>query len=702
MKQISNWANATTFDIESDGLLDEATKFHVLSCSMSNGKRVNIKGDDFKKYKQFVEMHIAKGIPVVAHNGIRYDVPLIEKLTGIDCSKLMVIDTLYLSWHLNPDREQHGLDSFLEDYGIAKPKIDSWTDLSYEDYRHRCDSDVDINVALWEDLKGRLVRMFTYIKDQIDSGEVDNKRVSDDEFMYLDSLKGLSVEQHIDRYLTFMMSKADKARLREKTKIKIDKELLKDTDEKLEALLKEAADKLEAVMPKVPKYAKKNRPKKPFLKSGELSASGLSWNEAVEGLDKVDELGNKLTLVVEDDENSVKVLKKYEEPNINSTDQIKKWLFLHGWKPKTFKFVKDKEAQQAWADSGFKKELKPKPRQIPQLSVDGEEGKELCPSVLELASKVPEIEAYSGYTLLKHRYDVIQGFKNALVDDLYVRAEVGGLTNTLREKHRVPVVNLPSVSRPWGKEIRGLLIAGKGQTMLGSDLSSLEDRVKNHFCLAHDPDYVESISVDGYDAHVAMCYEAGFITKEERDEWYKGNKLDKVKAVRGLGKTVNYSSVYGAGAETIARSGGIPLEDAKKLHKAYWKVHAYVKSIADDQFTFACDKGHRWLINPVNGFPYSIRAEKDIFSTLIQGTGSYFFDIWVDNVVEKMNNLWGVSVLQLLMHDELAFSFKDLQKLRDTMSNIIYESIDKVNQQFKLRIDLGCDVQFGDSYAEIH
>lgn len=135
MKQISNWANATTFDIESDGLLDEATKFHVLSCSMSNGKRVNIKGDDFKKYKQFIEMHINKGIPVVAHNGIRYDVPLIEKLTGIDCSKLMVIDTLYLSWHLNPDREQHGLDSFLEDYGIAKPKIEQheWQGVTKEE-----------------------------------------------------------------------------------------------------------------------------------------------------------------------------------------------------------------------------------------------------------------------------------------------------------------------------------------------------------------------------------------------------------------------------------------------------------------------------------------------------------------------------------------------------------------------------------------
>lgn len=702
MKQISNWENATVFDIEADDLLDEATKFHVLSCKMANGTKTDIKENDLKKYKQFIEYHIKKSIPVVAHNGIQYDVPLIEKLTGIDCSKLMVIDTLYLSWHLNPTRELHGLDSFLADYGIEKPKIESWSDLTYEKYRHRCREDVKINVALWEDFKHRLIQMFTFIKEQIDNGEVENKRVSDDEVMYIDTLKNISVEQHINRYLTFLMSKADKARLRGKTGIKIDKELLAETDKRLEDLVNEAAKALESVMPKVPQYVKKNKPKKPFKKNGELSASGLSWNEAIDGLRKKDELGNPLSMIVEDDDTCVKVLKGYKEPNINSSDQIKKWLFSFGWKPKTFKFVKDKEAQQLWADSGFRKELKPKPRSIPQLSVEGKEGKELCPSVLALEDQVPEIKYYSGYTLLKHRYDVIQGFKRELINDSFVRAEVGGLTNTLREQHRVPVVNLPSVSRPWGKEIRGLLIAGKGQTMLGSDLSSLEDMVKNHFCLAHDPEYVESINVEGYDAHVSMCYEAGFISKEDRDAWYAGEKRKHVKEIRPLGKTVNYSSVYGAGAETIARSGNIPVADAKKLHKAYWEVHWYVKAIAEEQFTFACSEGHRWLINPINGFPYSVRSDKDIFSTLIQGTGSYFFDVWVDNVVEEMYSRWGQAMLNLLYHDELAFSFKDLQKLRDTMSKIVYEAIDKVNQEFKLRVTLGCDVQFGDSYAEIH
>lgn len=702
MKKIYNWQKATVADVEADGLLDEATKLHVVSCTLANNQSIDIRGDDFDRIKKFLDYHLDNDIPLVGHNFIGYDIPLLEKLLKVDLSKLMVIDTLALSWYLNFSRDQHGLDSFFGDYGIAKPKIENWDNLSYEEYRNRCSEDVKINKALWEDLKQRLIDMYTTVKEEIDSGNVDTKRVDDGEVLYIDSLKGLSVEEHIDRLLTFLMFKMDTVRLREKTRIKIDRELLESTDKELERKIEEAKQELEAVMPKVPEYSIKNKPKKPFKKDGTLSPSGESWNESIKGLKIKDEMGNYLSLEVEGKPDSLKVLKGYREPNINSSSQIKDWLFSKGWKPETFKFVKDKEAQQRWADSGFKKELKPEIRKIPQLSVDGDEGKELCPSVLRLEERVPEIKAYSGYTLLKHRYDIIQGFKREMSEDGYVQARVGGFTNTLREQHRVPIVNLPGVNRPYGENIRGLLTCEDDEVLLGSDLSSLEDRVKNHFCLPHDPEYVESISVDGFDPHVYMCYMAGYISEDDLDAWYRGEKRDHVKALRPLGKCVNYSSVYGAGPETIARSGDMKLEDAKKLHKAYWEVHWYVKAIAEEQVTFHCSKGFRWLINPINGFCYSIRSEKDIFSTLIQGTGSYFFDCWVDNVLSEMYSRWGKATLSLEMHDELAFKFRDSQKLRDTFETLVKNAIEEVNKKFLIRVPLGCDVQFGNSYADIH
>ena len=161
MKKIYNWENATVADLESDGLLREATKIHVLCCEMSNGKSASIKGEDTKRIKAFFQHHIDNEIPVVFHNGATFDIVLVEKLLGVDLSKLMLIDSLALSWYLNFSRMKHGLGTFHEDYGIEKPAVDDWENLTYEEYEHRCKEDVRINVALWKDLKARLIDMYT-------------------------------------------------------------------------------------------------------------------------------------------------------------------------------------------------------------------------------------------------------------------------------------------------------------------------------------------------------------------------------------------------------------------------------------------------------------------------------------------------------------------------------------------------------------
>lgn len=135
MKNITNWRNASVADVETDGLLKEATKYHVLSCELANGYRRSIKGSNLAKIRDFFKYHIDNNIPVVFHNGIAFDIPVSEKLLGIDLSELMVIDTLFISWYLNIDRKLHGLDSFFEDYGIAKVKVkeEEWKGLTEEE-----------------------------------------------------------------------------------------------------------------------------------------------------------------------------------------------------------------------------------------------------------------------------------------------------------------------------------------------------------------------------------------------------------------------------------------------------------------------------------------------------------------------------------------------------------------------------------------
>lgn len=714
MKKIKNFMKATVGDIESNGLLDKITKLHVVSFQME-GKGVcslNPENEKDRIMKMF-QWHISNEIPMVFHNGIGFDIPAIEKLYGMDLSELMVIDTLALSWYLNTTRKSHGLDSFHEDYGIKKPEITDWEGLSYEEYRHRCQEDVKINKALWEDLKGRLIQLYTMAQAEIDAGNVGGTRMSPDEEIYLDRFRGDSVENAINRILTFLMFKMDCAALQEKTGWQLDMELLEKSIQELSVKLDAAKVELEAVMPKVPKYVKKNRPAKPFKMNGELSASGQSWQDAMDQLDRgdVDEFGTKLVLPVEGTADEVKILKGYDPPKSGSHEQVKDFLYSHGWVPQTFKYVKDKEAFQAWIESKpaegspriawtIWKESKPKERRIPQITVGGDDGKELCESVLELAEEVPEIHVYANFGVLRHRISVLEGLKEQADENGRVKARIAGFTNTLRVKH-AGVVNLPGVDKPYGDITRGVLVAGPGNISCGSDMSSLEDRTKHHFMLPLDPEYVKTMQAEDFDPHILMALTAKMITQKEFDDFMKGEKSANAKAARKKGKTTNYASVYNAGAAKIAQAAGVSLEEGKILHAAYWELNWAVKAIAEEQVVIDC-VGGKWLINPVNGFCYSLRKDSDRFSTLAQGTGSFFFDMWVDGILEGQMKKWGKKSLTGSFHDEKIIVHKDKPAIREAMQEIIAKSIEDVNEKYKLRRKLGCETQFGYRYSEIH
>jgi len=105
----------------------------------------------------------------------------------------------------------------------------------------------------------------------------------------------------------------------------------------------------------------------------------------------------------------------------------------------------------------------------------------------------------------------------------YVKAEIAGLTNTLRFKHKKPLVNLPGVDKPWGKEVRGCLVAPEGYVLCGADMTSLEDTTKRHFIHPYDPEFVKEMSREDFDPHLKLAVMAGVITEDEYKfyVWYK-------------------------------------------------------------------------------------------------------------------------------------------------------------------------------------
>ena len=474
---------------------------------------------------------------------------------------------------------------------------------------------------------------------------------------YLDKLYEDGDSNKLIRYLAHKMNCAT---MQEASKWKLDIDKGTALLSELTSNYKIAVDALATVMPQVPKMAKRTRPAKPYKKDGSLSATGEKW----------DTLTKENDLPFEYDE-VIKVVVGQTPPNPSSVPQIKDWLVSLGWKPATY----------SYNEAG---------KSVPQIKKpDGN----LCDSVDILIKSNPELEHLKTMTVVKHRIGAVQGLLDNADNNGFVEANVQGFTNTLRFKHRV-CVNLPSERKPYGKELRSLFTVRKQNHILcGSDMASLEDRTKQHYMWDYDPEYVKAMTTPGFDPHLDLALSAGAVTQEQVDEYKSGNKTPEILQLRHNYKGGNYACTYGAGATTLSRQLGISEVEAGKIHKAYWKRNWALKKIAKDAVVKTVD-GQLWLWNPVSQLYYFLKADKDKFSTLNQGTGTYCFDMWLGFIIRKRKQLTAQ------FHDEVILELQESKQ--EDITLILKEAIQNVNKTLKLNRDLDCDISFGKDYSQIH
>jgi len=621
-------------DIETDGLV--SSKIHVMSVGFKNEK-----GDweikSTNDYEAMERLMTDEKNTIIGHNFIPFDAVEIERVLGIEV-KANIIDTLALAWYIYPERVgSYGLAAFGEDYGIPKPKIDDWEGLTYEQYSHRCEEDVKINIKVWEDIREKLFELY--------SDKDDLKR-----FM---------------KYIMFKMQCVAKQRV---IGTKIDTDMVKANIAILESLKEPKTRSLISAMPlgKV----KKTKPSSMFKKDGSPSVRSTKWYDYLRE--------NGLPLTTEE---------VREDANPASNKQLKDWLTSLGWKPDIFK-------EGANGD-------------VPQIR---NSDRELCKSVIKLVDKEPAIADLDGLSVINHRLGVLNSFLETTNSEGYTVASMSGFTNTLRLRHSRPIANLPGVTGAISKAIKGgatkeeavslnlrdgqiireCIVATEGYTLCGSDVTSLEDNTKRHYMWDYDPEYVKDQMVEGFDPHLDLAIKAGAINEEELDDLKESGGL---KPIRDIYKMANYSCIYGVGASKLADATGLSVKEAKGVIEKYWDRNWSIKQLPNDMIVKSVD-GQQWLLNPLNKFWYSIRAEKDIFSTLNQGTGAYVFDCWVKIMLAS-----GITPF-LQYHDE-KLSLCPIGK-EEEFESILHESMEAVNDLLKLNIEITVDVQFGHTYADVH
>lgn len=480
------------------------------------------------------------------------------------------------------------------------------------------------------------------------------------------------------RFLKYLGFKGKCAAYQEQNPLTLDYPRVLKNIEELEEQQKEKTEALAKVMPKVKKTKWQKKPKSTHKKDGTLSVAGQNWYNALK------ENGIPITSKEAKCLEKVRVFSYWEEPNPGSSDQVKQWLFDLGWEPCFYKYVREDDGSE---------------RKIPQVRKEGE----LTPSVLNLMEDNPDLKYLEGLTVVQHRLAIFKGFRDECIpqeDGTYtIAATIGGLTNTLRFKHKKPLVNLPGVDKPYGKEIRGCLMAPEGYEVVGADVVSLEATTKRHYIHPYDPEYADEMGQDTFDEHIDLAVKNGEMSQEDY-EWYvrqnedttnEPERFKKLKKIRKGWKPVNYAAVYGIGPPKLSRELGTTKKRASELLDSYWErnwaVLECVKPLKVKRFG-----NHNWLYNPVSGFWYELRYDKDKFSTLNQGTGVYLFDSWLARCAAEgyMGNAQ--------FHDEtLGFT-----AYKQKTSAKLIKSVNRLNEELNLNVIMSIDIQYGENYADVH
>lgn len=664
-------------DLESDGFLKEMTKLHVLSVGWKNSDGVwQIKSTN--KKEDIAKVFSNPNNIIVIHNGRRFDVPALNKLFPDIEIKATIIDSLALSWWLMPNRskegKKYGLQAFGEDYGVPKPKIADWNSLTYEEYCHRCEEDVKINIRLWEDLKQKGTLMYQ---------------------------NNLNDFYRLINILNWIM---DCSYMQEEQKIKVDVKKTEETLEYFSKLKEEKIEQLKKGMPKIPVKAKRNPPKSPYKKDGSLSETGLKWKRLTEGCNLPFEYDGVIEEVI-----------SWEDANPNSVQQKKAWLYSLGWVPKTFKHNRDKATGEV--------------NIVEQIMT---EEKELCESVLKLAEKEPAIEALSGVTVLTHRMGLLKGFLANKDENDMIYQGLQQLAVSMRWMHAT-IVNLPRYTGKGdirdGKWIRECLISGEGKKIVQSDLSGIESRTSDHYTFHINPGRIKKTQMPFFDPHCEISVQSSLMSRDEEiyyvfksalkdfpdlkietfSEIYQPTEevyrmlalpeaeqktlMNKIKVQRSKGKTTNYASLYLVGAETLSRNLEISKKEAKKLIDSYWEIHFAVK-VATEQFRTINVGDETWAYNPISKFFYYVRNPKDLYSIINQSSAVYCFNMWVWNCTQQ--GIWPVTQ----SHDDSLYIVPGNEV--DKTKAIIDEAMRKVNEQLQLNVVLDCETQVGLNVAETH
>lgn len=266
--------------------------------------------------------------------------------------------------------------------------------------------------------------------------------------------------------------------------------------------------------------------------------------------------------------------------------------------------------------------------------------KELCPNLVALGEKVEFIQDVVKWLTYNHRRNAI--FSKA-EDSATKTEDTGWLTNprldidgriptpartnscnTGRMQH-INVANVARVSSLYGEHMRRLFgVDTRWDYQIGYDADGLEARTEGHYCYQFDgvdKQYIHSLTAP------------------------KPNDLHTINATlmnvsRDTAKSGKYAMTYGCTVKRLAKTLGVPLEEAERIFNAFWEASKPLERLKADIERQWKTKWNKQYVEGIDGRKIMTRSKHSLLNSLFQSCGVIAMKIamiWADKELKKKN-----------------------------------------------------------------
>lgn len=624
----------SVIDIETNALVNPSKIWCIVCKDYPSGKVHEFIYPDFEGFLEYTEQ-VDKW---VAHNGIHFDIPQLNRLmaAGLDVEK--TIDTLVLSRLIDYSiKEGHSLEAWGLRLGF--PKIDFHTfDVFSQEMLRYCIRDVELTYKLFTEI------FLPYYESEEWRPCID-----------LEHACAILAEEMSANGFPFDIDQA--------------RSLYSQFTERLEALDKEI---ISAFPPKAV-FKREITPR--ATKHGTIHKGDFRW---------LDPVGGRLDLSSYNI-NSPFCLVDWIEFNPGSVKQIVDRMNAAGWNPvEKTKTHQETERELKLCRSRVKRALL-----LERLKEFQKTGWKVSEKNLDtLPDTAPEAcKRLRERLILARRASTLEEWVNAYSE---TTGCVHGTFNTIgcwthRFSHVRPnFANIVSVDKPFGLELRSLWRAGPEHYLVDVDAEGIQLRVLAHYM--NDPVFIEAL-VNG---DKALGTDAHSLNRQA---------LGEVCRTRDVAKTFIYSWLLGAGVAMTAKILQCSSSEARQARENFEDFYPGLKHLRQVQIPADASRGY---FIGFDGRKVKCDSEHKMLSGYLQnGEAVIMKTAWTiaDKILKarKLPFKW-----VNLVHDEYIVITDNSYECTSRVWDVLKFSIKEAGRRLNLNCPMAGSGSFGVTWAEVH